>query len=41
MEVKKLTDFVSMGIESLKLQLPNGFINTVYVSKEAREKIYS
>jgi len=40
MKIMKLTDLLAVGIELQKQELPNGFINTVWVSKEVREKIY-
>jgi hypothetical protein len=40
MKIQKLTDLCAVGIELQKQDLPNGFINTVWVDKQVREKIY-
>lgn len=39
-EISNLHDLVELGLVLRKASLPNGFMTTVWVSKEAREKIY-
>jgi len=40
MKIEKLIDLAALGIQLKKQQLPNGFINTVWVDKDVRLNIY-